>query len=174
MHHESTSLAETWRPIPGYEGIYAVSDRGSVRRELSRGRAGEFLKPVIRNGYPCVLLSAHGTHRWYDIHVLVAAAFIGPIPSGYQVNQIDGIKTHNWPSNLEFRPRPSTTADAATSGLTKEGVRQARAKLTDDAVRGIRALGKSGLSYERIAARFGVSRQTVSLILHGKTWRHVK
>lgn len=36
---------EQWRPMPDTDGVYAISDRGRVRREVTsgRGRAGRFL-----------------------------------------------------------------------------------------------------------------------------------
>lgn len=49
------------------------------------------------------------------------------------------------------------------------------AKLNDDAVREIRRLhADEGLSYNEIGRRFGVSGQTVRLIVLRRTWRHVQ
>lgn len=60
--------------------------------------------------------------------------------------------------------------DARERGRTKRGERQHMAKLTDDAVREIRA---SELSAPALAAQFKVSRAAIHFVLKGKTWRHV-
>jgi hypothetical protein len=48
------------------------------------------------------------------------------------------------------------------------------AKLTEDDVRHIRALLKTGLSQAKIARQFGVTQMVVSKISTGKNWGHVK
>lgn len=37
----------------------------------------------------------------------------------------------------------------------------------------IKALGKVGVPYQEIGKRFGVSGNSISAILHNRTWRHV-
>lgn len=60
-------MTETWKPIPGYEGLYEVSDHGRVRSldrvvEFSDGRLrfqrGTDLKPNMRSRYWTVALSS--------------------------------------------------------------------------------------------------------------------
>jgi len=54
----------------------------------------------------------------------------------------------------------------------KKGEKVSNAKLTEDQVREIRRLGDTE-PYQRIAARFGISKVTVGMILRRKTWTHI-
>lgn len=59
-------------------------------------------------------------------------------------------------------------------GRANEGIRHPDARLTEDAVREIRAMRATGrFSQREIAARFGVKQGTVQAILIGRTWKHV-
>lgn len=91
-------MIEKWREVPGYEGLYEVSDLGRIRRN------GKLLKPDNHNtrGYLQVALSKNGTVRRVYIHRLVASAFINN-PNNYpQINHRDEDKTNNAVSNLEW------------------------------------------------------------------------
>ena len=65
-----TAGPERWLPVPGYEGLYEVSDLGQVRslpRPTKRGiRGGNVLKHVSSGyGYPvvCIRKNGRGTMR---------------------------------------------------------------------------------------------------------------
>lgn len=47
-------------------------------------------------------------------------------------------------------------------------------KLTDDSVRSIRAMIKSGVPVRQVARIIGVNRRTITFVRDGKTWRHVQ
>ena len=88
---------EIWRDIPGYLGVYQVSNFGNVRR---CGRK-QNLCYVKRNGYLVVHLSNVNAKLYY-IHRLVALAFV-PNPDGLpQINHKNEIKTDNRAENLEW------------------------------------------------------------------------
>ncbi len=94
---------ENWKPVPGYEGIYDVSDLGRVRsldRYVSYGRwgagnkrfeAGKVFSPSLdRYGYPKMLLRKDAESINTRVHKVVMLAFVGPAPEGKQVNHING------------------------------------------------------------------------------------
>ena len=89
-----------WKDIKGYEGLYQVSDDGHVRRLLKNDRT----KPVKnREGlYLSVSLSKKSKRRSYNIHRLVAEAFLERPVGATEVNHKDGNKWNNDISNLEW------------------------------------------------------------------------
>lgn len=91
---------EEFRDIPGYEGVYEVSNLGRVRRN------GKILKPgKNRYGYLYLNLSKNGTRRNATIHRLVAQSFI-PNPQNLpEINHKDEDKTNNTVDNLEWCTR---------------------------------------------------------------------
>lgn len=90
-------MIEEWREVPGYEGLYEVSDLGRIRRN------GKILKPFKdRYGYFQVSLCKNGIMRTFTIHRLVAYAFINN-PNNYpEINHKDEDKTNNAVYNLEW------------------------------------------------------------------------
>lgn len=93
---------EEWKPIEGFEGRYWVSNLGRVKGIYKCLR-----QAPTRNGYLYVeLIEGYQlgvrVRKWKVVHNLVTAAFIGPKPKGLQVNHIDGVKTHNERTNLEY------------------------------------------------------------------------
>lgn len=90
---------ENWKEIKGYEGLYAVSDRGRVK-SLSSGKV---LKPgVDSHGYAFVGIHKNGKSKQCRIHRLVADAFI-PNPENLPyINHISEDKRDNNVSNLEW------------------------------------------------------------------------
>lgn len=100
---------EEWRDIPGYEGIYQVSNLGRVRsldRKVHHWKGGfslikgRILTPNKQNtkGYYRVKLD----NKYRAVHRLVAMAFI-PNPDNLpQVNHKDENKLNNNVNNLEW------------------------------------------------------------------------
>jgi DNA-binding XRE family transcriptional regulator len=105
---------ENWKPIEGYEGLYEVSDQGRVRN-VKRGRLLSACK--VTHGYLAYGLSKGGKTRSLLAHRLVAKAFILNPENKPQVNHIDGVKSHNFVSNLEWATAEENLWHAERIGL---------------------------------------------------------
>lgn len=105
---------EEWRPIPGWEGLYEISNKGRVRslgRWVSFGNQMRYAKPTIlkpakTNGrYYKVGLRQFGCVKYYLVHRLVAMAFI-PNPDDLpEIDHIDENIFNNEVSNLRWADR---------------------------------------------------------------------
>ena len=96
---------EIWKDIVGYEGLYAVSNKGRVKslgNDKSR-REKILILHKDKTGYLQVHLCRNGKPKWYTVHRLVLMTF-APCDNmkSLQVNHIDEDKTNNHLSNLEW------------------------------------------------------------------------
>lgn len=91
---------EIWKDIPGYEGLYQVSNLGRVK---SFHHNNKILRQWSNNnGYLFVSLNRKYNSKHFRVHRLVAKAFI-PNPKNYtEVNHKDECKSNNVVSNLEW------------------------------------------------------------------------
>jgi DNA-binding transcriptional regulator YiaG len=166
-------VTEEWRAVVGFEGFYAVSSLGRVMRlkTASGAKSGRILKPVPdHKGYLRVRLSCECDVTTHKVHRLVADAFIGP-SVGLEVNHKDHDRQNNAASNLEYVTPKGNSLHKTKAGRAVRGERVPQAKLTDGEVVAIRAA--VGVSQTALAAKYGVSRRAIQLVLNGKTWTHV-
>lgn len=105
---------EIWKDIPGYEGLYQVSNYGLVKSL----RNNIILKDAKnRDGYPKVCLNKNGEMKNFYIHRLVASMFV-PNPYLYlEINHIDGNKENNYFENLEWCTRSQNVKHSFAAGL---------------------------------------------------------
>lgn len=97
------SEKENWKWIKGYEGLYSISDIGSVV-SFWKSKRGRRLSISNKNGWYLSFRACNSKREFNTIriHVAVAEAFIGDIPSGYHVHHKDGNKQNNRADNLEI------------------------------------------------------------------------
>lgn len=93
-------VAEEWRAVAGFEGLYEVSNTGRVR---SLTRYKKVIKPHITNaGYYQYQLWHKGMCHVASAHRLVAQAFVSNPYGNNVVNHIDENKLNNNAENLEW------------------------------------------------------------------------
>lgn len=167
---------EEWRAIPGYEGLYEVSNIGRIRSlNYNRSRETKVMSHAGSSRYAGVKLSRGGSIYRCLIHVQVAAAFIGPKPDGMQVNHKNGDSFDNRVENLEYVTPSENSLHAFRLGLRKPtyGQINGMCKLTPQDVREIRQLLIQGLKPKDVALRFNIDRQTACDIGSRKRWAHL-
>ena len=122
---------EVWKPVPGYEGLYEVSNLGRVKslprkvRIVRWGKEGQ--RPVPekilttttedhRFGHLFLYLCREGKRkRWY-VHTLVLTAFVGPRPDGMECLHGDGDPANNRVENLRWGTSSENTLDSVRHG----------------------------------------------------------
>jgi hypothetical protein len=102
-------MTTEWRDIPGYEGLYQVSDEGAVMSLAD----GQLLNLTTRAGYPAVSLDG----RTHSVHRLVALTFHSEswFP-GAEVCHNNGNPRDNAVSNLRWGTRRDNILDSVKHG----------------------------------------------------------
>lgn len=97
-------MQEVWKAIKGYAN-YQISNLGNVRKINKDYRCAKYkpLKPKLeKNGYLRICLSKNSLKNYYNIHRLVAEAFI-PNPNNFPIiNHKDENRSNNNVNNLEW------------------------------------------------------------------------
>jgi HNH endonuclease len=170
-----------FKDIPGCTG-YCVGDDGSVWSSKPRPRARDrtprpwrrlALTPEERSGHLQVSFNNDSGKRvYFRVHRLVLEAFKGPCPIGMEgCHDPDPDPSNNRIENLRWDTHEANNHDTVRHGRLCQGERNHLSKLMEIEVIEIRRLAGLKVIHEIIAARFGVSRQTVGDVVNRKTWR---
>lgn len=172
-------MEEIWKDIPGYEGRYQASNLGRVKslpRVVTRVESsGRIVKQSIRErilrdsinkrGYRYVVLRKDGQSVTREVHVLVAASFLGPRPdAGQQVRHLNGNSLDCSAKNLSYGTRSQNQLDLYD-------YRGFHHRLTPDNVLEIRKQLAHGETGRNLAQTFGVCESNISAIKHGGTFK---
>lgn len=176
---------EKWKPVKGHEEFYEVSNLGNVRSFVRKKWGGKvfydlpsrILKPAKNTkGYLFVSLKKNGNQKIERIHRIVLNSFIGE--SKLQCNHKNGIKTDNRLENLEWVTNQENRDHAMANNLHVKGSKCKNSKLTEDQVKKIKLKSKEKNIkrgyWSKLALDLGVSHETISSIIHGRNWKHIK
>ncbi len=179
----TTFTEEEWRPVPGYEGLYDASSCGRIKSlprviQHKNGHKQNAPSVVLRqgigsHGYPTVTLSKGGTVKKRTVHSIIAEAFIGKRPDGFETRHLDGNRRNCHTDNLKYGSHEQNQANRIAHGTDGRGQKNAMAKLSLDQVETIRAKAASGSDFHDLARTFDVAWATISDIIQRRTWRHV-
>ena len=160
----ATFSIERWKPVPGYEGLYEVSDHGRVLSH--RGRAPKILRPYqTGNGHFQVDLRDGRGRKQPRVHQLVMEAFVGPPPPGMEVRHLDGNPANNALSNLAYGTRGQNNEDRKWHRTARNPI---NGKLFGHEASEIKVRLFAGERNIDLAREFGVSSTTVSNIKRGR------
>lgn len=176
---------EEWKQIQDLPvDFYYVSSEGRVKvidriDTIGRHKKGHILKQYYdRCGYKRIAFNivVDGKIKFINkfIHQLVAKAFI-PNPNNYtQVNHIDGNKTNNCVSNLEWCSAKENVQHSLKTGLRKTGENTVQARFTNAEVLEIRNMLANGISQAQIARHYNCPYSTIKNIARKRSWNYLK
>lgn len=172
---------EIWKDIEDYEGLYQISNLGRVKsleRKIKRrnDRIQTVKERILKlnldkEGYHTVKLHKEGKGKNFKVHRLVALAFISNPDNKLEVNHIDGIKTDNKVTNLEWNTRNENMQHAVDNGLhDQKGSKSNTAKLTEEQVLEIM---DSNSTCRVLAKIYNVNSSTINRIKNRKIWKDI-
>ena len=174
-------IKEEYKTIPWAEN-YKVSNTGKVF-SFAKIKLGIELRPTIsknkrmmslgKNLYPTVSISDNDKKIGnYNIHRLVAEAFIPNPENKSQVNHIDGDKTNNCVNNLEWVTPKENTQHAIKEKLMNPpiGERCGSSKYTEAQVLDAIKLLSEGKPNKEVAEITKIDTRAISDIRNKKSW----
>lgn len=166
----------TFKEIPGYPG-YGASDDGIIWTRWGQGAAAptkpwapltQHLKGTTGHLGVCLKGKARMVHR------LILETFVGPRPQGMECRHLDGNPANNHLTNLCWGTRDENFADRVRLGESSKGEDHHSAKLTAEKVVAMRReYAAGGITYQQLADKYGVIRQTAEKAVTRVTWKHV-
>ena len=189
-----SSEDEVWVDIPGYEGLYLVSNLGRVwsfeRVVVGKSRLGNSI-PRLRkarymncnfstSGYLQVgLTDSFGNFRKWFVHRVVATAFLSNEDNYPVVMHKNDDREDNRVVNLKWATQKENTDDMREKGRDSKppllrGSMSGMSKLSESDVCKIKELVRGGVDRKTVASTYGITTASVGNIINGKTWRHVE
>ena len=184
MSYKYYNTMEIYKDVVGYEGIYRVSNFGNIyandgirsgysyrsKQNMIRKYRGKVLNPGNCRGYKIVTLTKNGIRKTFQVHRLVATAFIKNIENKPNINHIDFNTSNNNYLNLEWCTQYENIHHTINNGRDVHvcGEKNGMSKLKNSQVYEIFELRKTGLSQKSIAKIFNLDQSAISLILSKK------
>jgi len=176
---------EIWKQIPGYEGLYEISNLGRARsmpRVLleSRGHTRKYRSKILEGsmneqGYRSVMLCKDFVQVLHAVARLVAKAFIPNPDDRAEVNHKNGNKLDNSMDNLEWSTHQENCIHRNAVLKKNIGEKHRLAKMTNEQVISMRKMREeTGLSCRIIAERHGLKdAASIHGAIRGRTWKHI-
>lgn len=161
-------MNEIWKPLM-YNNVptqYLISNMGNIRHRINQMNLHQRLS---KKGYLCVNLYIREFHISvrFQVHRLVAKAFVPNYDNKPQVNHINGIKTDNRAENLEWVTNSENMEHATNNGLRPS-------KLSEEDVHKICSMLEDKTIYASdIAKIFNINPGDIYAIIVGKIWKRI-
>jgi hypothetical protein len=161
---------EEWRDIPGFEGFYAVSNKGRIKSLPRKQSPNEkYLNPSDVGTALLTGISAKRKTLNANVGVFVLLAFVGPRSTGQHCCHNDGNYKNNNLENLRWDTASANIADKIKHGTSGKGSKNPNASLTDEQIAYVKKRLTNpyhGIQKE-LAAELSVTQQNISLIKKG-------
>lgn len=166
---------EIWKDIEGFEGRYQASNLGRIKslrkRKIRRVRAGYTIRETMlrqfphKSGYFQVFLYGENKPRCYQLHRVIAMAFVSNPDNKPEVNHIDGDKSNNASSNLEWVTASENIIHARDNGLC------GYCKINKDIAEEIRVKFLSGkYTRKQLSISYKIEYKAICKIIAGKIY----
>ena len=159
-------------------GLYSIEEDGRVWSHYTK----RYMKTSIdKDGYSTITLkNDRNGYSHFGIHRLLMIAF-HPIENmeNMQVNHIDGNKTNNQLSNLEWVTSEENLKHAKKYHLNdtfwSKGEQHPNNKITEKEAKEIIRLYKLGYKPKDIILQVpNATKNIINSIIHNRTWRHLE
>ena len=167
-------MPELWKQIPQHPR-YEASTHGRIRSWATNN-------PRARRSAPRVLQPLDGRYlrvklagKKYSVHRLVLLTFRGLPEPGEEGSHGNGNRHDNRLGNLAWETKKRNNQRKREHGTQCCGATTGTSKLTETQVLEIRqryAVG--GVLQRELGVRYGVDQRTISTIVTGVAWQHLK
>ncbi len=169
-----------WKDVKGYEGLYKISENGDVMSSNYKqsNKPGLLTPSVTGIGYVFYRLAKNRKRKCFYAHRLVAEHFISKHsqPETLEVNHLDGDKTNNQISNLEWCTHSENVKHSFDSGLRITAYKKhyGSRQLTEEEVVKIREVYKNeNIKMSHLAKKYGVSIPSIHNVIRRNTYKNV-
>lgn len=164
-------IMEIWKPVVGFENEYEVSNHGRIKTLKWRKPFKIMRLRISKRGYYYVNLSRNDRKKSYNVHQLVAMAFIGVPPVKHEVCHIDGNRLNSNLANLRYGTRHDNVMDSIRHGTFAGGrIRDKPWKYTPLTQEKVIAIFHSNERPSILARRYNIHHTHISKIKQGKNW----
>lgn len=163
------NIMEEWKVIPEFDK-YEASNLGNIRT-LKTGKIRKLQSR--KDGYLQIGLYIHGKVKFQQVHRLIALAFIPK--TGIIINHIDGNKSNNTVSNLEWCDYSYNLKHAVKIGTrVKHNLENhPSTNLKNKDVLNMRKDYEKGLSYKDISKKYNKPYSTIYNIINKLYWKDI-
>ena len=187
MADDESNAPEEWRAIPGIPN-YEASSWGRIRSldrfstfvtrwgtPTSRFHKGKVLSLKLKhNGCGVIYDCFYAYGKYPQVNRAVCEAFHGAPPSArHEAAHLDGNSRNNRPLNLVWATPSENAGHKVLHGTAPIGEGNGCSRLADDDIPRIFSECAGGRVYSEIAAMFGVSISSISLVIRRGIWTHI-
>jgi hypothetical protein len=176
---------EIWKDIQNYEGSYQVSNLGRIK-SLERGdicpNGGKFIRKerIMKlresNGYRRIQLLRNGKYKVYQVHRVVAIAFISNPDNKPFINHINFIRDDNSVENLEWCTHQENILHNVRNNRVKYNIAEfhPNSSITREQATEVKKLIIKGVKPTPISKQTGINVGIIYNIKAGLSWNHLK